>query len=277
MAEQNSSGKGRRGNGGNDASAVADKDGGAGTGAALPLFYGNPRPLDANLHKGWGLREQSNYGFATKAGAIPLNAIEFPLAQRHYPIVFAEQAPHLPVAICGIGGTVNGFVDDADAWESFTYVPAYVRRYPFILMEHPEQKQFILCFDADSEVVAADGTRRLFDETGTATGLTNQAMEFCRAFHAQHDATRQFIAALAEHDLLVADTRELKVAADRKVELKGYRIVDRARFDALPDDVFLDWRRRGWLTLLYAHIMSDSNWAGGIQRTARRAAPTTQS
>ncbi len=265
MADQTSSGTGPPGNGGQLPAEAAGVTG-------LPLFYGKPQPLDATVHKGWGLREPMSYGFAAGAGAIPLNAVEFALAQRTYPIVFAEQPPHLPVAICGVGGKVNGFVDADNGWEAGSYVPAYVRRFPFILMENTQQKQFILCFDAESGLIVADGPRRLFDDAGAATDLTNQAMDFCRAFHTQHDATRLFVEALAAHDLLVSDTTEMKLPGGRRLEFKGYRVVDRERFDKLPDEVFLEWRRRGWLAPVYNHLLSATNWAGVVQRSARRTA-----
>jgi hypothetical protein len=41
-----------------------------------------------------------------------------------------------------------------------------------------------------------------------------------------------------------------------------FRIIDEARFDALPDSTFLTWRRRGWLGLVYAHFPSMRRWQG---------------
>ncbi len=70
--------------------------------------------------------------------------VEFAVAARHYPIVFSNSAPHLPVTVCGLQTGSNAFVGNDNRWTQGCYVPAYVRRYPFILMENAEAKQFIL-------------------------------------------------------------------------------------------------------------------------------------
>jgi hypothetical protein len=52
--------------------------------------------------------------------------------------------------------------------------------------------------------------------------------------------------------------------------LCDFQIVDEAKFNALPDDVFLDWRRRGWLPLVYAHLMSMASGAGLVELEAKK-------
>jgi tetratricopeptide (TPR) repeat protein len=141
--------------------------------------------------------------------------VEFAVAARHYPIVFSNSAPHLPVTVCGLQTGSNAFVGNDNRWTQGCYVPAYVRRYPFILMENAEAKQFILCVDEDSDMVGKKGERVLFDDEGKPSELTNRAMELCRAYRGQYESTRRFVEELAERE---ADAYNLLGFRFRKVK-----------------------------------------------------------
>jgi len=240
--------------------------------AKFPLFYKSPRPVEAGRHANVGLRSDVNVGFAANANAISLNIVEFAVAARHYPIVFSNTAPFLPVAITGLRTGVNAFIDAAGTgWAKACYVPAYVRRYPFILMENAAQEQFILCVDEESGFVEEGADRPLFAD-GKPTDVTNQALDFCRAYHGQYEATQRFVAELAERDLLTDNSTEIRLADDRKIQMQGYKVIDREKFEALDDSVFLEWRRKNWLPVAYAHMVSLSNWPAVLQRAADSAA-----
>jgi hypothetical protein len=53
--------------------------------------------------------------------------------------------------------------------------------------------------------------------------------------------------------------------------LSGFRVIDEGKFNALPDETILDWRRKGWLPLIYCHLISTSNWANLVDRAAAGA------
>jgi hypothetical protein len=125
------------------------KDGGGGS-KALPLFYGAPRPLDSRRHASKRLRATNDLGFARRTNSIPLNGIEFLLAVKHYPIVFTASEPAVPVAVVGLRERENLYIRPDGSWETGAYVPAYVRRYPFIFLEHAGGGQFTLCIDEGS-------------------------------------------------------------------------------------------------------------------------------
>jgi hypothetical protein len=197
--------------------------------------------------------------------------VEFAVAARHYPIVFSNSAPHLPVSVCGLQTGSNAFVGNDNRWTQGCYVPAYVRRYPFILMENAEAKQFILCVDEDSDMVGKKGERVLFDDEGKPSELTNRAMELCRAYRGQYESTRRFVEELAERELLSDNSAEIRLPDDRTVKMEGYKVIDREKFDALPDDVFLEWRTKNWLPVVYSHMVSLTNWPAVLQRAADRA------
>lgn len=100
--------------------------------------------------------------------------------------------------------------------------------------------------------------------------MTNQALDFCRAYHGQYEATQRFVAELAERDLLTDNSTEIRLADDQKIQMQGYKVIDREKFEALDDSVFLEWRRKNWLPVAYAHMVSLSNWPAVLQRAADR-------
>jgi hypothetical protein len=224
----------------------------------LPLFYKAPQPVNVNRHGKFGVQAEADLSFARGTNVLPVSIGEFAIAAKYFPLVFSAQAPHMPVAICGLRQGENVFVTDKNMWAQNVYVPAYVRRYPFVFMESQDREQMILCVDEGSGLVAEGGDRALFDAEGKQTETIDRAVEFCRMYHQQHEQTRQFVEAMAEHDLLTDNTTEIKIGDDRKIELKGYMIIDRKKLDAIDDKVFLDWRKRGWLPIFYYHLQSVS-------------------
>lgn len=98
----------------------------------MPLFFRQPAVLDKERHAKAGLKPATSLNFAKSTNSLPLNTIEFLEASKHYPIVFTADAEPTPTAIVGME-QANYFVDAKGQWAANTYVPAYVRQYPFIL------------------------------------------------------------------------------------------------------------------------------------------------
>lgn len=240
------------------------------TEGGLPVLYRRPQPLDPVRHGAMSLKRMTNFAFAAGVNSVPLNSVEFPFAMRHYPIVFTAGALPSPVVVLGVQADKNLFVSAWGGWADGLYVPAYIRRYPFIFMEAGDGDRLVLCLDEASDLLVADTKRPLFAD-GATTDVINHALDFCTEFQRQHALTVEFARALAAHDLLVPNRADLSLISGEKLSLDGFRVVDEARFNALPDGMFLDWRARGWLHLVYCHLMSMSNW-GRLADLADKAA-----
>lgn len=225
----------------------------------LPVFYQRPELLSSDRHARKSLAAALDHRFAQDANAVPLNGVELEFAQRHYPIVFSEEATPFPMAILGLRTAENLFVGASGTWQAGVYVPAYVRRYPFIFMSGPDQKQFALCIDAGSPFVV-DGESNPFFRDGQPTELTKNALNFCASFQAEYEKTRAFAAALAEHKLLETRTANIDLGDGQKVVFGPFRAIDAAKLGALPNAVIAEWLRSGWLGWIYAHLMSAANW-----------------
>lgn len=243
-------------------------------GAAMPLFYSAPTPLDAKKHANMGLKQNFGLGYAREVNAVPVNVIEMPQICHFYPIAFSPDNNATPVAILGLRDGENLFVNEAGEWEKDTYIPAYIRRYPFIFSEMPKSDQLTLCVDMKSDIVDEKSAQKFFDKDGKPTQLAQNALEFCKSYHAAAQQTMAFSKMLADSGLLVDRQAEINVGEGKRISFSGFRIIDEQKLAALSDKDFLEWRKRGWLPFLYAHLFSGAQWQRLTALLARRGGGT---
>ena len=235
---------------------------------ARPLFYRRPRVLHPGAHGDRSLATDTGFGFAASTNAVPVVAEEIAVAGRHFPIVFSNEAAPHPVAILGLKDQQNLFVDAAGRWREGAYIPAYVRRYPFIFLENETGTELTLCVDEAAQCLVAGRANPLFDAKGEPTPVTRSALAFCRDYQAQHKLAAEFAAAVVAADLLVEHRAEVTLRDGQRMSLAGFKVIDERRFAGLPDETFLQWRRKGWLTLAYSHFFSIGAWSSLIDRVA---------
>lgn len=233
----------------------------------LPLFYKNPQPLTVEQHGKLGVTPINEFKFAKKANSIPLVTAEYTIASKYYPIVFLKGAVQTSLIITGFRDSENVFVDATGEWLQDTYIPGYVNRYPFIFLEDETNDQLILCVDVDAEAVQVNGSHPLF-EGDNPTEFAQNALKTCTDYQGYLNATRDFVKALTEQDLLVENQAEFTNTGGQLLRLTGFSVIDEDKFKALPDDVILDWHKKGWLYLIHAHFISMSNWARVAQLTS---------
>ncbi|SDE90146.1 SapC family protein [Terriglobus roseus] len=215
----------------------------------LPMFYRKPRPMDRARDKDLKIA-RTTFRFAEKTNAIPIVIDEFPMASAYYPIVFA--------AVVGLVNDSNLFVDGEGQWVDRAYLPGYVRRYPFILMDDPAHKQFVLCIDEESDMLGTERGDALFDGD-ELSDVTSSMMEFCAALRQQGDATNEFVSALMEFGMLTEMSGAIELPGGN-LQLGGLLIIDSKKFDQLPNKTFLKWREKGWIGLIYAQLFSLHRW-----------------
>lgn len=228
--------------------------------ANLPLFYTKPTPLDAKAHGNFGLKKNFGFSFTDGVNAVPINLIEMPQICHFYPIAFSPDGNATPVAILGLRDSENLFLDSEHRWTEQTYIPAYIRRYPFIFSEMPEGDQLTLCVDITDNVIEEKGEQPFFDKEGKPSDLANNALEFCKSYHAAAQQTIEFSKALAESGLLIEREAQINVAGNKRISFSGFKIIDEKKLADLEDKVFLEWRKKGWLPFIYAHLFSGTQW-----------------
>lgn len=233
--------------------------------------YARTEVLSLERHADLGLLEKGSFAFASQIVSVPATLSELVLAQRYFPVVFAGPDRPRPVIVMGLSETEgNLFVTADGSWAPRTYVPAFLRRYPFVTVPNGEDRQ-ALAADIDSDMLQPGGARPLFAE-GKPTDVARRAFDFCARLDADFRAGQDFADALAEVGLLREENATVKAGGKVRARLANFRIVDEPRFDALADETILDWRSRGWLVAVHAHLMSVSSWSDLVHRATDRAA-----
>jgi hypothetical protein len=231
----------------------------AATSAAMPSFYARPSALRPQQHGGLSLKRDRRFGFARTGNAIPITSAEIAQAQRDYPVVFTDAPIPMPVAVVGIEDGINLMIEADGSWRRGNYVPAYVRRYPFLFAEQPQTHALTLCIDEGADCLETGADNPLFRD-GEPAEITRQALQFCTSYQREHEATRELGRSLAQAELLIARDVRLQLSPQQSVAVHGFKGIDEAKLNLLPAETFLNWRSRGWLTLIYAHLLSLGGW-----------------
>lgn len=235
-------------------------------------FFKRLRALDRAVHKDLRLDRSAGFDFARRLIMVPLTLSDFPPAARDTPIVFVGE-PAAPFALLGLRRQRNLLVDDDGQWLKGRYVPDHLRSYPFGYAEAPENR-LVLCIDEAADHLMPERQRSseaLFPD-GQPSPLVNEMLTFLTRVHTETRLAAAFGAALSEAQLLIERKAEVTLADGERLSLDGFRIVDEARFNALPEKSFLDWRVRGWLAPIYFHLQSLANFANLVEWSAERQA-----
>ncbi len=238
------------------------------------LFYEKPTALNKVTHQNYRIKPVGdNFSFARKTNSVILAGVEFTEASKEYPICFAKAGDSIvPVALLGLRNEENLFVDQKTGKWDARYVPAFVRRYPFVLAETGDQGQRMVCIDEAYAGFSESEGEPLF-EGEEATPLLKQAMEFLEQYQNQYMRTERFVQRLQENDLLMALNAQVDMVDGQKFALTGLLAVDEKKLLALSDEKALEFFRSGELAWLYCHLMSLGNTSRMIDRVARIDAP----
>jgi hypothetical protein len=225
----------------------------------LPLFYNAIEPLNVTQHGRMKIGTVANMGQIGTTHAIPLTVDEFMLVQRHYPIVFSIGDNPIPMALMGLNEGVNVFLQpDGQAVEPNLYVPAYIRRYPFLLAKlRPETDELSLCFDPTSGAVTDSGEGQPLFDGDQPSEATKAVLQFCEQFEAAGQRTSAFMEDLQKSGLLMEG--EVAIQPDgyeQPFVYRGFRMVDEEKLRELRGDELRKMNQNGMLPIIYAHLFS---------------------
>jgi SapC len=232
------------------------------------LIYETVVPLSASRHRDSAVELDGTYDFSGKVNSVPLMAVEFPHAAAEYAIVFAgNDGNPMPAVILGVRGNENLYISKDKAWEA-KYIPAFVRRYPFVFSTSPDGKQLILCIDEAFAGFNSEGRgQRLFDD-GKPTPYVDNVLKFLQEFQAQYLRTQAFCNKVKELDILEPMQAQVELASGERLALGGFMAVSRTKLKALPAEKLSELAQTDELELLYVHLQSMRNFLALRDRLA---------
>jgi hypothetical protein len=236
------------------------------------LFYERAIALNRDRHQKLRIEPTANhFAFASKTNAMLLASTELAEASRDYPIVFVGEAggPFSLAALVGLRNNENLMIDESGIWDQTTYVPAFARRYPFVLAEGDDKSLLTVCVDEAYAGLNEERGEGLFDESGKESPYLTRVLDFLRAFHADMQRTRDFAGRLNELGLLVSKVITIEQQRGGKSEqqtLEGLWVVDEEKLRGIDDARIVEVFRNGYMGWVYAHLLS----LGNVRRLAKR-------
>lgn len=226
----------------------------------FPMFYKSISVLNKDEHGGLKLSPPKHYKFAKEANSILIMASEFAQAAMHYPIVFSKVGEStVSLAVTGHKEGVNNFLNSKGEWRTDTYIPAYVRRYPFILVQSGDGKQLSLAVDDSADMIMKRSGEALYVK-GEPTETAKRALQFCVSFRKEMERSGELMKQISDTGILIERTAQIKSEDNMQQQIGGFSIVDEKALMKLDGEKFLALRDTGALNLIYCHLWSMRVW-----------------
>lgn len=234
-------------------------------------MFKTPEPLSPDRHRRLRLASTPDYRFAAHEVVAPFVSGEMWQIAREYITVFSKQLDELPLAILGTEAGVNGYVGDGNPPWWGRYVPAHLRRYPFILAPRtatPDDakgdQRFTLYIDTAAPQLNETEGRPLFKEDGQLAELLQEVQQALLGLQQDFALTQSLVKQIDAAGLLVEQALTVKRQGREPVALTGFRIIDQAKLRTCPPELLSSLAKSRALDLIYAHIGSLTNAQDGL-------------
>ncbi|WP_415900005.1 SapC family protein [Neptuniibacter sp. QD48_11] len=237
------------------------------------LIYGDVQPINKQRHADWSVKAGSQYGFAQAVNSVPLMAVEFPNAAEEYCVVFAGEGENLlPVVLMGVREQENLYVNEDGSWKA-KYIPAFIRRYPFVFSSADDGSTLTLCVDEGFEGCNQEGRgEKLFDADGEQTQYLSSVLDFLKEYQVHYQRTKAFAKKLQELDLLEPMGAQFTTPAGEKRTVTGFQAVNREKLKGLAPETFAELAQTDELELIYVHLQSMRNFTKMLEKVSGSAA-----
>ena len=237
--------------------------------AVQMLIYESAAPVSHARHGQWSVEVGADYAFSKHVNSVPLMAVEFPNAASEYAIVFAgTEDAVVPAVILGMRSDENLYLEGNGGWKA-KYVPAFVRRYPFVFSTSADGKTFTLCIDEAFAGFNQQGRgEHLFDADKKPTPYVAKVLKFLEQYQIEFRRTQEFCRKLVERKLLEPMQAQANLGSGEKLSLGGFMAVNRDRVKALAPEVLAELAKTDELELLYLHLHSMRNFSNMAGRLA---------
>jgi hypothetical protein len=222
-------------------------------------FYAQVVPLNSTTHRSLRLKPVTDYRYTRKTQSVAIGAGEFFDCAVEFPIVFIRTSSAIvPVALLGARPDENLFLGAAGQWDA-GYLPAFVRRYPFVTLNEIDQRLSV-GIDETSPLLQDKEGERLFGDDGAATESFRNTMKFLERAHAEFLRGEALGKTLDDKGLLQPMSARMSVEGGIAVELGGFEVVDVSKLEAMSIGEQGLLAKTGDLALIHAHLVSMRNF-----------------
>lgn len=221
-----------------------------------PLFYQAVVPIDTKVHGKTRLgRPKQPLAYARKANIIPALIDEFDSAMGELPIVFIPGATQPSVVfVTSSEPGANAFISEDGLWAG-AYVPAYLRRYPFIIGD-VQGGDSVLCIDDTYAGLSETEGARLFDDKGNSKPPLTEALAISKSYRDAGARTEAFCGKLLEFGLLQSATLDTTKPEGGKSTMHGILVVSEGALAELNAEQVFELHQAGYLRAIYNHLAS---------------------
>lgn len=237
-------------------------------------FYKKVVALNSGIHRNLKFSvAESSFEFARDTTAVLLAGVEFADAGREYPIVFVrgQDQQMRPAVLLGVREGENLFVDENGKWDA-RYIPAFVRRYPFVMADGGVPGQLVVCIDEKCPALNVDNGELLIDAEGKTQPRMNEVIKFLQDFQQEFMRTELVTKLLDEMGLFIKQGARFDTPSGESFQLNDFYLIDEAKFGQIADDKLPQLFRSGALGLIYLHLASLGNMRKLLDRVTTRSA-----
>ncbi|AQX31433.1 SapC family protein [Bartonella schoenbuchensis] len=233
--------------------------------ANIMLFYKNVTPINKTFHRSLKFNPSQDMSFAKDTHWVPLASDEYFQAALDYPILFMsaedeqKKRHYTSIALVGLSNDVNNYITADKSWQRDTYIPAFIRRYPFVLAQIQDQKELSVCFDQQSGMFNDVTGIELFNSDGSISPFMEERINFLEHFKIGMERTAEFIDTLVKMDLLSQKSINVKNDKGLSAQLEDFWIVDEEKLHKLPAHQLAKLHKNGFLGRIFAHLLSMNN------------------
>lgn len=229
------------------------------------LLYKNVTALSRDTHKSLKLDPVTGFEVAAKTHWVPTAGVELYQAAHHYPVVFVNENHNgdittTPLLLLGLEAGRNDFVASDYSWKKGCYIPAFIRRYPFVIAAaNKDASEFTLCFDSSFPGFNKKKGKALFTKEGKNSEFLEETLQFMNGFNIEMKRTREFVDLLNKHLLLEKCAAQIVSSTNVAFNVQDFLVVSEKKLANLDGEALVELNQKGYLGWITAHLMSLSN------------------
>lgn len=224
-------------------------------------MYKNIEILDKKKHEKKSFETISAIDVAKASSYIPLGANEV-----------LDMAAFAPVVITSKDGefaTYTGINSEVNIFNSQNvYMPTFVKTYPFlniVVKDKNEKLNNVIGIDI-SKYVSNNKKNKIFSKDKSLEELAQKKIQAVRDLNIQRDISKKIVLELSKNDLLEKKDFKIIIKDKEHTLLKEFYVINREKLVKLDDSTLATWARKGWMSLIDAHIKSIANFQKVIQK-----------